>query len=107
MFFAVLPKTGQIKSESASLSIFFDILKTGFSKSPKGPPFTIFDIVRFFKMTIFVLKLGFLRGPARYTNLIFLTPAFFFQFDYFLVCFIEAHLGFYKERKILRAQRTP
>ena len=33
--------------------------QTGFSKSAKGPPFTIFGIVRFFKMNISRLKIRF------------------------------------------------
>ena len=58
---------------------FFDILQqTGFSKNSKRPPFTIFGIVKFFKMNIFVIKFVFLSVPARYIRMLFvLRPSFF------------------------------
>ena len=58
---------------------FFDILpQTGFSKSPKSPPFAIFGIVRFFKMIIFVLKFGFPQWTSTlYSNSIFFKTVVF------------------------------
>ena len=68
-------------SPKASLQ-FFDILqRIGFSKSPKGPPFTTFGIVRFFKMISFCLKITL----SQYAISNFLGPAFFpcdFQFAF-------------------------
>ena len=50
-----------------SISLFFDILQqNGSSKTPEGPPFQIFGIVRFFKMIIFVLKLGFISTVSEF-----------------------------------------
>ena len=39
-------------------------------KSLKGPPFTVFGTVRFFKMNIFCLEMVF-SGPARYIRFLF------------------------------------
>ena len=49
-------------------------------KNLKGPPFTVFGIVRFLKRIIFVLKLGFLR-PSTLSD--------FFQRPFFLCDFFS------------------
>ena len=67
-FFATVRLFSRIFNVSkGSLLQFFDILQqTGFSKKPKGSPLTIFGIVRFFKMVIFVLKLVFSVDPHNF-----------------------------------------
>ena len=59
-----------LMSPKDPLSIFFDVLQQiGFSKSPKGTLFTIFDIVRFFKKNNFRLKIKFSQwSSALYPN---------------------------------------
>ena len=87
-----------LRSPKGSTFNFFDILQqTGFSNS-KGFPLTIFGIVRIYKMNIFVLKIGFLSGPARYIRIVFLRPAFFL-YDFSLICFYRSPPQFLLETK--------
>ena len=51
-------------------SIFLKFCNRMDVKSLKGPPFTVFGTVRFFKMNIFCLEMVF-SGPARYIRFLF------------------------------------
>ena len=74
------------------LRFFEQLQQNGCFKNLKGAPFTVFGIVRFFKMNNFVLKFGFLRPSM-------LCPIFFSKTDVFYATFfnvfIEAPLSIF------------
>ena len=51
-----------------------------------GSPFTVFGIVRFFKMNIFCLEIRFSQAQHATFETFFQRPAFFLC-DFFLICF--------------------
>ena len=53
--------------------------KLNFQKAQRVPPFTIFGIVRFLKMTFSVFKFDFLSEPVRYIRSCFFRPSFFWH----------------------------
>ena len=59
-------KNFQMPPKGKLFNVFGILQQTGFSSSPIGPPFTIFGIVRFSKMTICRLKLGSQYIPTKF-----------------------------------------
>ena len=68
-------------------------------KNLKGPPFTVFGIVRFFKRNNFCLKIRFSQAQHAKSGFRFFKDPCFFYATFKKLVFIEALLNFYKKRK--------
>ena len=74
------------KVSSVPIRFFFEILQQWMLKNLKGPPFTVFGIVRFFEMNNFCPKIWF-SGPARYVRFLFFFEDRCFYASFFLILF--------------------
>ena len=83
---------------------FFYILQQWMLKNLKASPFAVFGNVRFFKMNNFCPKIRFSQAQHAILEICSFRDLVFFK-----ICFHRSlpSLNFYKNRNVLRAQRTP